>query len=127
MPSVNLAIIIGHVGQKPQKRAPQFATFSVATSPGKDIAPTWHNIAVFGKTADFVLQYLEKGDHVYIEGRINNRKWTTDSGESRQTTQIVANTVRILSRANKSNDIDQREATNKTEPPMAMPDSDIPF
>ncbi|MDR2220929.1 MAG: single-stranded DNA-binding protein, partial [Methylobacillus sp.] len=56
----------------------------------------WHRISMFGKLAEIAGQYLKKGSSVYIEGRLQTRKWTDKEGGERQTTEIVADRMQML-------------------------------
>ena len=105
---VNKAILIGRLGKDPEIRYTQSQTpvtnFSLATSErrkdpqsGNWLEQTeWHNIVTFGKTAENCSNFLKKGREVYIEGRIQTRKWQDKEGKDRWTTEIVANTVQFL-------------------------------
>lgn len=106
--SVNKAIIVGHLGKDPESRytasGDPVCNFSVATSESwKDKATgekreqtEWHRISMFGKLAEIAGQYLKKGSLVYIEGRIKTRKWQTQDGQDRYTTEIQADTMKML-------------------------------
>ena len=102
--SVNKAILIGRLGKDPELRQTQsqmaVCTLSVATSERRKDASgnwneqtEWHNVVVFGKTAENCAQYLAKGRQVYVEGRIQTRKWQDKEGKDRYTTEIVGNGV----------------------------------
>jgi len=103
---VNKAILIGNLGRDPELRYTQSGTavanFSIATTErtkrdGEWQDQTeWHNIVVFGKTAENCSNYLNKGSSVFIEGRIQTRKWNDRDGNERSTTEIVANNVQFL-------------------------------
>ena len=104
---VNKAILIGRLGKDPEIRYTQsqtaVANFSLATGErrrdqsGNWVEHTeWHNVVVFGKTAENCSNFLKKGREVYIEGRIQTRKWQDKEGKDRWTTEIVANTVQFL-------------------------------
>ena len=97
--SVNKAILIGNVGRGPEIRYTQsgesIASFSLATSEkwtGKDgqkqERTEWHNVSVFGKLAQVVRDYVQKGDKLYIEGAIKYEEWTDKDGQKRNTTKI---------------------------------------
>ena len=105
--SVNKAILIGNLGKDPEIRYTQsgdpVANFTIATSEqwtGKDgqrqERTEWHNIVVFRRQAETCKQYLAKGRKVYIEGRIQTRKWTDQNNQTRYTTEIVADNVQFL-------------------------------
>lgn len=99
--SVNKSIIIGHLGQDPDLRYTQSGTaccnLSVATdesykdkNTGQLVPRTeWHRVSMFGKLAEVAGQYLAKGSKVYIEGRLQTRKWQTQDGQDRYSTEIV--------------------------------------
>lgn len=108
MASINKAIIVGHLGKDPETRyAPSgdaICNFTVATSEQwkdkatgeKREATEWHRIAVFGKLAEICGQYLKKGSQVYIEGRIQTRKWQDKDGQDRYTTEIRCDVMKML-------------------------------
>ena len=99
MASVNKVILIGNVGKDPEIRYMQsgepIANFSLATTEkwtGKDgnkqERTEWHRVEVFGKTAQVVRDYCQKGKQVYIEGSIHYDEWTDKDGNKRNTTKI---------------------------------------
>ena len=105
--SVNLVILLGRLGKDPEMRYTNqqlpICTFSIATSERrKDQSGNWgdhtewHNIISFGKLAETCSQYLKKGREVYIEGRIQTRKWQDKEGKDRYTTDIIARNVRFV-------------------------------
>lgn len=107
MPSVNKVIIVGHIGRDPEIRYTQsgqpVAGFSVATDEsykGKDgqkiEATEWHNVTAWGKTAEFVANYLSRGLLVYVEGKLKTEKYTDKAGVEKYTTKIVAERVQGL-------------------------------
>lgn len=107
MSSINKAIIVGYLGRDPEMRmtpaGQPVANFSVATDEsykGKDgqkVEKTeWHRITAWGKTAEFVGNYLSKGRLVYVEGKIETRKWTDKDGAEKYTTEIKADRVQGL-------------------------------
>lgn len=101
MAGINKAIIIGNLGDNPafnQTSAGKPVTnISVATSETwndkesgeKKENTQWHRVAIFGKLAEIASQYLVKGSKVYIEGKIQTRKYTDDTGSDRYSTEIV--------------------------------------
>ncbi len=108
MASVNKVILIGNLGRDPElKSLPSgqpVANFSIATSEkwkDKSTGETkeqteWHNIIMFGKLAEIAGQYLKKGSSVFIEGRLQTRKWQDKTGQDRYTTEIIANEMKML-------------------------------
>ena len=104
--SVNRAILVGNLGAHPEIRGlpggQKVANFSVATSEQwtdrqsgeKRERTEWHRVSVFDPYAvKYVEDYLQKGDRVYIEGKLQTRKWQDQSGSDRYTTEIVVNAV----------------------------------
>lgn len=108
MASVNKAILIGNLGKDPELKflpsGQPVANFSIATSEkwkDKSTGETkeqteWHNIIMFGKLAEIAGQYLKKGSSVFIEGRLQTRKWQDKTGQDRYTTEIIANEMKML-------------------------------
>ncbi len=106
--SVNKAILVGRLGRDPETRytsgGQAVANFTLATDETfKDRAgerqkrTEWHRIVLWGKLAEITQQYLKKGMLVYIEGRIQTRQWEDKrDGQKRNTTEIVANVMRML-------------------------------
>ncbi len=109
MASLNKAMLIGNLGKDPETKVmvsgKSVCNFSVATSETwkdkttgeKNEKSEWHNIVVFDKLADVCSNYLKKGSKVYIEGKIQTRKWTDKNGVDRYTTEIVASEMKMLS------------------------------
>lgn len=110
MASVNKVILIGNLGSDPELRyTPQgsaVANFSVATNEvwtnkegKKEERTEWHKIVVWGKQAETCNTYLKKGKQVYIEGSIRQRSWEDKEGNKRYTTEIIAQSIKFLGRA----------------------------
>ena len=110
MASVNKAILVGHVGKDPDIRATSsgdtVASFSLATNTGygENKTTDWHTVSVFGKSADFVRNYVKKGAQVYVEGSIRNRSYVDKSGNKKYVTEIKAFTVQALGQKETSGD-----------------------
>ena len=108
MAGINKAIIVGNLGKDPEVRyannGSAIASITVATSEQwkdkntgeKQERTEWHRISAFGRLAEIMGEYLKKGSQVYIEGRIQTRKWQDQSGQDRYTTEIVANEMQML-------------------------------
>ncbi len=107
MASVNKAILIGNLGQDPTIRylpdGGAVTSLSIAcTESWKDKSgekqerTEWVRIVFFGKLAEIAGEYLKKGSQVYIEGRIQTRKWEDKDGQDRYTTEIVADRLQML-------------------------------
>ena len=141
---VNKVILVGNLGQKPEMRytATQsaVANLSVATTESwKDKESgemrdktEWHRVVYFGKLAEIVEKYLDKGSSVYIEGKLQTRKWQDKNGADRWTTEIVGSELTMLgSRSSGSN---SSMASDQSESPFpehdsgqGLTDDDIPF
>ena len=107
MASVNKVIIIGNLGRDPETRyMPEggaICNISVATTDkwkdknGEMQEKTeWHRVAFFGKLAEIAGEYLKKGSQVYVEGRLQTRKWQDKDGNDKYSTEIVANQMQML-------------------------------
>jgi single-strand DNA-binding protein len=107
MASVNKVIIIGNLGRDPETRyMPEggaITNISVATTETwkdkqgeKQEKTEWHRVAFFGKLAEIAGEYLKKGSQVYVEGRLQTRKWQDKDGADKYTTEIVANAMQML-------------------------------
>jgi single-strand DNA-binding protein len=106
---VNKAIIVGYVGQDPDVRympnGKQVTNIRVATSESwkkdgeKQERTEWHSVVAFEKLAEIMGQYLKKGAPVYIEGKIQTRKWQDKEGKDRYSTEIVASQMQMIGRA----------------------------
>ena len=118
--TTNKVILIGNLGddvklhhfdeQNCIGRFPIATTESYVSRTGERITETeWHNITTRNKLAELCDRYLKKGDKVFVEGRIKTRKWE-DNGQTRYTTEIVANSIEFLT---PKVDSDQR-VTNQT-------------
>jgi len=120
---INKVILIGNLGADPETRympnGNAVANVSLATSDswkdkntGEQRERTeWHRVVFFGKLAEIVGQYLRKGSKVYVEGRLQTRKWQGQDGQDRYTTEIVVDqngTMQMLdSRGGGAADFDQ--------------------
>jgi single-strand DNA-binding protein len=143
--SLNKILLIGNVGQVAQIRQvgdSKVAQFTLATSEsrkGKDgnlIQETeWHNISVWGKQAEVVEKYVEKGTQLYIEGRIKTEKYTAKDGTEKYMTRIIASALQLLGK--KENSAPDPAPQQRFDPhavkttPMQVTDdvddSDLPF
>ncbi len=103
---INKAILVGNLGADPEIRytpnGMAVANFRIATSETftkdgqKETKTEWHRIVAFGKLAEICGEYLAKGKQVYIEGKIQTRKWTDKDGTDKYTTEILANQMQML-------------------------------
>src|SRR6266566_6525292 len=153
---VNKAILVGNLGKDPEIRyspnGQAVANVTIATTESwkdkttgdKTEKTEWHRVAFFGKLAEIVGEYLKKGSQIYVEGRIQTRKWQDKEGHDRYTTEIVANEMQMLGsregRGQPAGDVAQEEpaamgATGGAGAKPAKPakaggsdfDDDIPF
>ena len=90
----------------------------------------WHRVSMFGKLAEIVGQYLRKGAKIYVEGRLQTRKWQDKDGNDRYTTEVVANEMQMLDGRSggdaNSAPAQPAAAAAPSEPPADF-DDDIPF
>ena len=105
---VNKVILVGNLGQKPDMKYTQsntaVANLSLATSDSwkdKDSGDLktkteWHRVVYFGKLAEIAEQYLDKGSKVYVEGKLQTRKWQDQAGNDRYTTEVLGQELTML-------------------------------
>ena len=105
---INKVILVGNLGNDPEVRYANngnaIANISVATSDswkdkntGEQQEKTeWHRVVMFNRLGEIAGEYLKKGSKVYIEGKLQTRKWQDQSGQDRYTTEIVANEMQML-------------------------------
>jgi len=145
MAGVNKAIIIGNLGDEPkihQGNNGALATLSIATSDSwtdkntqeKKEKTEWHRVVAFGKLAEIMGKYLHKGSKVYIEGKIQTRKWADEQGNDKYTTEIVARDMQMLdakgSQGGGGNQAPQQQQAQPAQQPatdFGNFDDDIPF
>lgn len=109
MSSVNKVIIVGNLGKDPEIRytsaGKPIANLTVATSENwkdkntgeKQERTEWHKVTLFDKLAEIVGKYLKKGSKIYLEGKLQTRKWQDKDGQDRYTTEIVGSEMKMLS------------------------------
>lgn len=129
MSGVNKAIILGRLGKDPEIRMTQggdkIASITLATSfktKGEETTE-WHRISLFKQHAELVEQYCKKGDMLYVEGRIQTRKWTDKDGQEKYSTEIVGSSVSLLG-GKKDESREAKQSTPAQEQPF---DDEIPF
>lgn len=108
MASVNKVIILGNLGRDPETRympnGEAVTNIAVATTESwkdknsgeKKEITEWHRITFYRKLAEIAGQYLKKGSSVYVEGRLQTRKWTDQQGVERYSTEIIADSMQML-------------------------------
>jgi len=129
---INKVIIVGNLGADPDSRAMPsgnaVTNISVATSESwndrdtgeKQEKTEWHRVVFFNRLAEIAAQYLRKGSQVYVEGKIQTRKWEDKEGNERWTTEIVANQMQMLG-DRMSNDVSNDNASS----PQSSSDNDF--
>src|SRR5712675_1243790 len=148
--SVNKVILVGNLGRDPEIRSTQdgvrIANLAVATSENwrdrvsgeRKERTEWHRVAIFNeRLAEIAEKYLKKGAKVYVEGALQTRKWTDNSGQERYTTEIVLSRFRgeltMLDSARAGGGLgDEPRASGPATPargrtPVNDLDDDIPF
>ncbi len=141
---VNKVILVGNLGQKPEMRytATQtaVANLSIATreswkdkESGENRDKTeWHRVVFFGSLAEIAEKYLDKGSSVYVEGKIQTRKWQDKDGNDRYTTEVLGNQLTMLGSRSSSDSSNQTDNSSNTPFPdddsgEGLSDDDIPF
>jgi single-strand DNA-binding protein len=144
MASVNLVILIGNLGKDPETRylpnGDAVCNFSIATTEtykdkngDKQEKTEWHNITCYRRLGEIAGQYLKKGKPVYIEGKIQTRKWQDKEGNDRYTTEIIADEMKMLggSDGGQQDRAPAPERQQRPAPPSRRPvdefEDDIPF
>jgi single-strand DNA-binding protein len=140
MASVNKVILLGNLGKDPEVRfmpnGDAVCNFSIATTESwkdkqgqKQENTEWHNIVMYRKLAEIAGEYLKKGSSVYLEGRLQTRKWEKD-GVTRYSTEVIADSMQMLG----SKDHSTGSASQSTARPSKQDDlpddgfqDDIPF
>lgn len=147
MASVNKVVLLGRLGRDPQTRyasdgGTPICHLAVATSRrykdrdgNRGEETEWHNVVLFGKTAEIAQQYLQKGSEVYIEGRLRTHKYVgKKDGIERYVTEIVCESLQLGARpasgateaADSRPATEYRRPTNVNRPGPAAPAGDLP-
>jgi single-strand DNA-binding protein len=151
---INKVILIGNLGQDPETRTTPGGTtvtnIRIATSETwkdkvtgeKKEQTEWHGVVLWNRLGEIAAEYLKKGSQVYIEGRLQTRKWQDKQGVDRYTTEVVASEMQMLGGRGGSGGgganqetRDTREGAGRSPSPAAAPaggasadfDDDIPF
>ena len=143
MAGVNKVIVVGRLGSDPDTRympsGSAVTNVSVATSESwkdkesgeKQEKTEWHRVVFFNRLAEIASEYLKKGSQIYVEGRLQTRKWEDKEGKERWTTEIVANQMQMLgerlSSGSSSSNQSSSKNTNNNEFANDDFDDDIPF
>ena len=134
---VNKVIIVGNMGADPEMRytasGAAVANLNVATSEEwkdkqageKKEKTEWHRVVMFGKLAEIAGEYVKKGQQIYLEGKLQTRKWQGQDGQDRYTTEIVANEMQMLGGKPQGGQ-GQRQAPQQQQAPQGY-DESTPF
>ena len=110
-PGLNKVTLIGNLGADPERRRTQsgviIANLRIATteswfdndSKERKERTEWHRVVFFGSSAETILKYTQKGHRIFIEGRLQTRKWQDQSGQDRYTTEVIGRDFIFLSRS----------------------------
>lgn len=123
MASVNKVILLGNLGKDPEIKymtnGEAVANIALATTEvwkdknGEKVEKTeWHRVTFYRKLAEIVGEYCKKGKSIYVEGRLETRKWQDKSGQDRYTTEIIATDMKLLGskpEGQQSNSADQQQ------------------
>jgi single-strand DNA-binding protein len=135
---VNKTILLGNVGKDPEVRYTQSGTavanFSLAVGERRKVGGEWQdhtewvNIVAWSKLAETCSNYLSKGKQVYIEGRIQTRKWDDREGNTRYSTEIVADQLVLLGGKEEAKPRGEPKGPTREFDPNAFdPNADVPF
>ena len=143
---LNKVILIGRLGKDPETRfmpnGEAVCNFSVATSESwndqsgqRQERTEWHNITMYRRLAEIAGQYLKKGSQVYLEGKIQSRKYQDKNGVERTAYDIIANEMKMLGGGNSEQQAQLAQAETPTPPrrqatpaaPVENIDDDVPF
>lgn len=136
--SVNKAILVGNLGKDPEIRYTASGTavcnFSIATTESykdkdgnRQEKTEWHNIVVWRQLAEICGKYLTKGKQIYIEGKLQTRKWEDRDGNDRYSTEIVADQMQMLGSKGDSPAQSQPASSGGMDNNQFNPDYEIPF
>tara|TARA_Y100000310_G_scaffold158895_2_gene158318 strand:+ start:1615 stop:2040 length:426 start_codon:yes stop_codon:yes gene_type:complete len=140
---VNKVILVGNLGAdielKYAKSGVAVTNISLATSHGSkakdgeswEKKTEWHKVTCFGKTAEILEKYATKGRQLYVEGRLQTRKWEDKGGQTRYTTEVIASVVNLLGKKDESNGDVHGGGAKMSAPPVQDRDEDeeddLPF
>ena len=136
MSGVNKVILVGNLGKNPEVRyldsGIAVANFSLATTEnyknkeGERVSQTeWHNIVFWRGLAEVAEKYFKKGDSIYVEGKIRTRKWEDKEGNTRYSTEILADNMTMLGKKNSKETLNQELSSN--EKLESNDQDDLPF
>lgn len=144
MASLNKVLLIGNLGKDPETRylpsGGAVCNFSIATTETwkdkdgqKQERTEWHNITMYGKLSEIAAQYLKKGSSVYLEGKLQTRKWQDKTtGADRYSTEIICDQMQMLGGKDRSESASGNQQSQQRQQPANKPsqndfEDDIPF
>ena len=138
MSGVNKVILVGNLGKDPEVRyldsGVAVANFSLATTEnyknkqGEKVSQTeWHNIVLWRGLAEVAEKWLKKGSRVYVEGKIRSRKWEDKEGNTRYTTEILADNMTMLGGKSSTAGIPINTEINPKNESNSDSTNDLPF
>lgn len=138
MSGVNKVILLGRLGKDPETRymtnGDAVTNATLATSENwKDKAgekqerTEWHNLTFYKKLSEIAGQYLKKGALIYVEGKLQTRKWQDKEGQDRYTTEIIVNELQMLGGKSEGKQEDSQHQPQPGKPSIDNFDDDIPF
>lgn len=141
MSSLNRVMLIGHLGAEPESRSfadgVAICTLRLATTDRwrdrntgeMKEATEWHRVVLYRRLAEVAGQYLNKGSHIYVEGRLRTRKWTDNTGVDRYTTEVEADEMKMLGKRAEPTHVApvQPKAQTAPTPSWLEDDGSIPF
>jgi single-strand DNA-binding protein len=140
MASVNRVILIGNLGKDPETKymsnGDAVTNIALATAEvwkdkngEKQEKTEWHRVTFYRKLAEIAGQYLKKGSPVYVEGRLETRKWTDKNGVDRYTTEVIATDMKMLGGKSGSSESEPQQPKQQSRGGTGFADmeDDIPF
>ena len=136
MAGINKVILVGNLGKDPEVRyldsGVAVANFSLATTEnyknkeGERVSQTeWHNVVFWRGLAEIAEKYLKKGDSIYVEGKIRTRKWEDKEGNTRYSTEVLADNMTMLGK--KSSKDNTSQELSSSEKAVSNIEDDLPF
>ena len=136
MSGVNKVILLGNLGKDPEVRyldnGVAVANFSLATTEnyknkqGERVSQTeWHNVVFWRGLAEVAEKYLKKGDSIYLEGKIRTRKWEDKEGNTRYSTEVLADNMTMLGK--KNSQVSDSQQLTSNEKSVSNHEDDLPF
>lgn len=137
---VNKVMLVGNVGQDPEVRhldsGVAVANFNLATNEtykdknGEKVTQTeWHRIVLWRGLAEVAEKFVKKGEFLYIEGRLRTRSWDDKDGNKKYTTEVFADSMKMLGKKSDQSEADQPAASGQIEEtgPGVSENDDLPF